>query len=43
MIEPQVVHGGASSWYFMAANWFGDGTITPTELDSIAPPNFTGA
>ena len=32
MIEPQVVHGGASSWFWIAANGEVDGTIAPVGL-----------
>lgn len=32
MIDPQVVHGGASSWFWIAANCDVDGTIAPVGL-----------
>ena len=32
MIEPQVVHGGASSWFWIAANEDDEGTIAPVGL-----------
>ena len=32
MIDPHVVHGGASSWFCIAANGLACGTITPVAL-----------